>query len=79
MMRTKAFTLIEVLIALMIAGILFALIFKSYVSITQISTRLQNEKMLNAELTYMTETVQNIADTYQIDYARYGSTLLPAQ
>lgn len=74
-MKKKAFTLIEVLIAITIAGVLFSLIFQAYVSITQISTRLQQEKKLNAELTFVTETVQNVADSYQIDYALYGSTL----
>ena len=75
MKKTQAFTLIEVLIAITLAAILFTLVFRSYVSITQISTRIENEKKLNAEIAYVTETVQNIADTYQIDYAKYGSTL----
>ena len=75
-MKKKAFTLIEVLIAIVLAGILFTLIFRAYVSITQISTRLENEKKLNAEITFMTETVQNIADTYQIDYNEYGNSLV---
>jgi prepilin-type N-terminal cleavage/methylation domain-containing protein len=75
-MRTKkAFTLIEVLIAITLAAILFTLIFRTYVSITQISTRMGNEKKLNAEITYLTETVQNIADNYQIDYTKYGTSL----
>lgn len=78
-MRKKAFTLIEILIALVIVAILFTLIFRAYVSITQISTRLQNEKRLNAEITYVTETVQNIADTYQIDFVKYGSSLFSGQ
>lgn len=71
----KAFTLIEILIALVLAGILFALIFRTYVHITQISARMENEKKLNAEIAFVTETVQNIADIYQIDYAHYGATL----
>lgn len=75
-MKKKAFTLIEVLIAIVLAGILFTLIFRAYVSITQIATRLENEKKLNAEIAFMTETVQNIADTYQIDYSQYGNSLV---
>lgn len=74
-MKKKAFTLIEVLIAIILAAVLFTLVFRAYVSITQVSARLENEKKLNAEITYLTETVQNIADIYQIDYASYGSTL----
>lgn len=75
-MKKKAFTLIEILIGLVIAGVLFMLIFKAYVMITQITTRLANEKKLNAEIAYMTETVQNIADKYQIDFRRYSSSEL---
>ncbi len=75
----SAFTLVEVLISLVLAGILFTIVFRSYVSITQVSTRLENEKKLNMEITFITETVQNIADTYQIDYTKYGSTLIAAQ
>lgn len=75
MMKKKAFTLIEVLIAIIIAAVLFTLVFRAYVNITQISARLENEKKLNAEITFLTETVQNIADIYQIDYNAYGSTL----
>jgi len=74
-MKKKAFTLIEVLIAIIIAAVLFTLVFRAYVNITQISARLENEKKLNAEITFLTETVQNIADIYQIDYNAYGSTL----
>lgn len=75
MKQKKAFTLIEILIALVLTGILFTLIFKTYTHITQISARLENEKKLNAEIAFVTETVQNIADIYQIDYAKYGTTL----
>ncbi len=75
----SAFTLVEVLISLVLAAILFTIVFRSYVSITQVSTRLENEKKLNMEITFITETVQNIADTYQIDYTKYGSTLIAAQ
>ena len=78
-MQKKAFTLIEILIALVIASILFTLIFRAYVSITQISTRLGNEKKLNAEIVYVTETIQNIADTYQINFARYSGSLPASQ
>lgn len=78
-MKKNAFTLVEVLISLVLAAILFTLIFRSYVTITQVSTRLENEKKLNAEIAFITETVQNIADTYQIDYTKYGTTLVAAQ
>ena len=74
-MKKKAFTLIEVIIAIILTAVLFTLVFRAYVSITQVSARLENEKKLNAEITYLTETVQNIADIYQIDYAAYGTTL----
>lgn len=70
-MKKKAFTLIEILIALVLIAILFTVIFRSYVTITEITTRLQNEKKINTEIAYVTQTVQNIADGYQIDFARY--------
>ena len=70
-MKKKAFTLIEILIALVLIAILFTVIFKSYVTITEITTRLQNEKKINTEIAFVTQTVQNIADAYQIDFARY--------
>lgn len=76
MKKHKAFTLIEILIAVSLTAILFILVFRSYVRITEIATRLEHEKKLSAELSYLTETVQNIADSYQIDYATYGSGLI---
>lgn len=76
MNQRKAFTLIEILIAVSLTAILFTLVFRSYVRITEIATRLEHEKKLSAEISYLTETVQNIADSYQIDYTPYGSWLI---
>lgn len=67
----KAFTLVEILIALVLTALLFTVIFRSYVSITEITTRLANEKKINTEIAFVTQSVQNIADLYQIDFAQY--------
>ena len=63
----QAFTLIEVLISLVIISILVGIVFAMYTSIIKLSVRMEQEKNLNNELLFATQTIQNIVDNYDLD------------
>ncbi len=67
----KWFTLVEMMISIIIIWLLVILVFKIYIYLSEISVRIENEKILNNELLFMTQTFQNITDKYKIDYDMY--------
>lgn len=69
----KAFTLIEVLISLVIIALLVGVIFGIYTSILKLSVRVEQEKNLNNELLFASQTIQNMVDTYDLDLGFYFS------
>jgi prepilin-type N-terminal cleavage/methylation domain-containing protein len=70
-MKKKAFTLIEILITTCILAVLFVLIFKTYNDITKITTKIDSEKNLYNEVLFLTQTIQNLSDHYNLDYNTY--------
>lgn len=68
-----AFTLIEVLISLIIISLLVWIIFGIYTSILKISVRIDQEKNLNNELLFASQTLQNAVDNYDLDLWYYFS------
>lgn len=66
-----AFTLIEILIALILIGILSTLLFQTYTTITQIALKIENEKIMQTETLFALQTIQNLADRNTIDYDYY--------
>ena len=67
----KAFTLIEILLVTIIVGILAWVLFKTYITISQISFRVEQQKYLNQEMLFVSETLQNFANRNKIDYDKY--------
>ncbi|MDR0369692.1 MAG: type II secretion system GspH family protein [Candidatus Peribacteria bacterium] len=70
-MKTKAFTLIETMIVLVIIGILATVLLQSYMTITKIAFTVEQEKNLSEESLLLTQMIQSITDTATIDYERY--------
>lgn len=60
--RPHGFTLIEALIALLITGILFGLIFRSYNTSASISLRVQNQQEVMEELLYIQQYMDTLSD-----------------
>lgn len=71
--RLKAFTLIEVLISLVIISLLVGIMFGIYTSILKLSVRIEQEKNLNNELLFASQTIQNAVDNYDLDLWYYFS------
>lgn len=72
MRNQKAFTLIEILMVTAIVGILAGVLFKTYVTISQISFKVEQQKYVNQELLFVSETLQNFANRNKIDYSMYN-------
>ena len=70
----KAFTLLEVLVSLVIISLLVGVIFGIYTSILKLSVRIEQEKNLNNELLFASQTIQNLVDNYDLDLAAYFGT-----
>ena len=60
------FTLVELLISLVIIGILSILIVRVYQTMTSIGVKVEHEKMIQNELLFAMQTVQNLVDTHTI-------------
>lgn len=71
MKNKKAFTLIEIVLVTLILGILTGVLFKTYITISQISFRVEQQKHVNQELLFVSETLQNLANRNEIDYEMY--------
>lgn len=69
----RAFTLIEVLVSLIIISLLVWIIFWIYTSVLKISVRIDQEKNLNNELLFASQTLQNAVDNYDLDLGYYFS------
>lgn len=67
----KAFTLIELLIATVIVGILATVMFQVYITISNISVRIESEKLLQSETMFLVQNLQNLSDSQQINLSGY--------
>lgn len=67
----KWFTLMEILIVTVIVGMLGVLLMRTYVTMTRIAFRVQQEKQVTEQAVMLTQVVQNLADSMTIDYDRY--------
>ncbi len=70
----KGFTLVEILIVVLIFAILSSLLFKTYIAITRVAFRLEQEKNVSDSIVTISRIVQNFADRSTIDYAAYDIT-----
>jgi len=67
----KAFTLMEMMITMVIVGMMFIVIFKTYDTVSNLTWRIEAEKLIQTELLYVTQALQTLADSYTVDYQRY--------
>ncbi len=67
----KGFTLVEILIVVLIFAILSSLLFKTYIAITRVAFRLEQEKNVSDNIVTISRIVQNFADRNTIDYTAY--------
>jgi len=72
----RAFTLLEILMVVLIVWILVWVLFKVYITMSQISFRVEQQKIVNQELLFVSEVVQNFANRNNIDYDKYNTDLI---
>ena len=75
----KAFTLLETLIVVVIVGTLAVVLTQSYLTISKLAFKVEQEKNLTEEALLLTQTLQSLADTATIDFDAYrdgGSNLI---
>ena len=74
-MKTKAklkwFTLIEMLIVMVIVGILAVVLTESYITISKMALKIEQEKNISEESLLLTQIFQSISDEATIDYEKY--------
>ena len=69
-MKNKAFTLVEILIVVWLFWLLSGIILQTYTTISRISYRIQQEKEIAKEALVFTQVLENLAQTYTIDYSK---------
>jgi prepilin-type N-terminal cleavage/methylation domain-containing protein len=72
-MFKKAFTLVEVLIAAIISGILFILLSKAFITASQLYIYEKNQKNVEKDILFINQNLQNLADSTEIDYSKYSN------
>ena len=71
----KWFTLIEMIIVMVIIGILAVVLTQSYITISRVALKVEQEKNLSEESLILTQIFQAISDEATIDYEKYENTL----
>ncbi len=69
--KLKWFTLVEMLIVMVIVGILAVVLTESYITISKVALRVEQEKNISEESLILTQIFQSIADEATIDYDKY--------
>ena len=70
--KLKWFTLVEMLIVIVIIGILAVVLTESYITISQVALRVEQEKNMSEESLILTQVFQAISDEATIDYEAYS-------
>lgn len=73
--KLKWFTLVEMIIVIVIIGILAVVLTESYITISQVALRVEQEKNLSEESLILTQVFQAISDEATIDYEKYENSL----
>lgn len=73
--KLKWFTLLEMLIVMVIIWILAVVLCESYITISKIALRVEQEKNLSEEALVLTQIFQSISDEATIDYEKYEGKL----
>lgn len=66
----------EMIIVVLIFAILSGLLFKTYIAITRVAFRLEQEKNVSDTIVTISRIVQNFADRNTIDYSGYDLSVL---
>lgn len=74
-MKKSWFTLVEIIVVLVIIWLLSVVLMKTYTFISQIAFRIQQEKYINKEILFISQSIQNFSDRNKIDYLRYNWSL----
>ncbi|AHB41459.1 hypothetical protein P148_SR1C00001G0669 [candidate division SR1 bacterium RAAC1_SR1_1] len=72
--KKRGFTLLELLISIGIIGILFVILFRAYISISQVTFRVQQAKNIQQEMIRISQILQNIADNHSINFEAYSGS-----
>lgn len=72
--KLKWFTLVEMIIVMVIIGILAVVLTESYITVSKVALRVEQEKNLSEESLILTQIFQSIADEATIDYEAYSWT-----
>lgn len=70
------FTLIETILTIIILSILITVIFQIFVVIWRIAIYIQQQKQIQNEVVYVTQTIQNLVDNESVVLTWYDSTPL---
>ncbi len=73
--KLKWFTLVEMIIVIVIIGILAVVLTESYITISRVALRVEQEKNISEESLILTQIFQAISDEATIDYEKYGNSL----
>lgn len=73
--KLKWFTLIEMLIVIVIIWILAVVLTESYITISKVALKVEQEKNISEESLILTQIFQSIADEATIDYKKYENRL----
>jgi type II secretory pathway pseudopilin PulG len=63
------------LIVMVIVGILAVVLTESYITISKMALKIEQEKNISEESLVLTQIFQSISDEATIDYEKYGSSL----
>lgn len=70
--KLKWFTLVEMIIVIVIIGILAVVLTESYITISRVALRVEQEKNISEESLILTQIFQAISDEATIDYDAYS-------
>lgn len=73
--KLKWFTLVEMIIVIVIIGILAVVLTESYITISKVALRVEQEKNISEESLILTQIFQAISDEATIDYEKYENSL----
>lgn len=73
--KLKWFTIIEMLIVMVIVGILAVVLTESYITISKMALKIEQEKNISEESLMLTQIFQSISDEATIDYDAYSGNL----
>ena len=75
-MKKSAFTLVEFIIVIVLFGMLSGIILQTYMTITKVTFRIEQDKELAKQTLILSQMLDNLSQTATIDYEPYGKALI---